>query len=229
MTVEEDDVLKLEGVHCTDIEMLLLGFGAAGFAILYYDYFLTFSLEVERFWSRRFTLVSFAFFLNRYVLLLGHIPVIFEFFGTNQSSSLSLVKIAQLSQTPGILSVTDPSLISIGCNYFITKEQSRHFAFIWAAVLVFDAAVFGLTVAKVLRVGRTWQGSLFTLMLVDGALYFGVMFLCNLANIVVYWTWTGKSASKNASVTMTNILSATLMSRLMLHIRDPELLEARFN
>ena len=42
------------------------------------------------------------------------------------------------------------------------------FAGIWAAILVFDAVVFGLTVYRVLQVGKRWRGSLFTLMLKDG-------------------------------------------------------------
>ena len=39
---------------------------------------------------------------------------------------------------------------------------------VWATVLVFDLVVFGLTVFRVLRVGKKWRGSMFTLMLKDG-------------------------------------------------------------
>ena len=55
-------------------------------AILFYDYLLTFSMEVERFWSRARSacpsLVSCGFVLNRYLSLFGNIPVLIEFYAT---------------------------------------------------------------------------------------------------------------------------------------------------
>ena len=57
-------------------------------ALLYYDYFLTFDMEVERFWGRPPSLISCGFFLNRYLSILGHIPVTLEFFGTSLSLSV---------------------------------------------------------------------------------------------------------------------------------------------
>src|ERR1700761_6381707 len=51
-------------------------------AILYYDYALTFSREVEHFWPNpyyrtvRTGWVSFVFLLNRYFAILGHIPIV---------------------------------------------------------------------------------------------------------------------------------------------------------
>ncbi|OSD03712.1 hypothetical protein PYCCODRAFT_1434104 [Trametes coccinea BRFM310] len=50
-------------------------------AILYYDFVLTIPQEIERFWSRKLSWPSFLFFLNRYLSVIGHIPVIIEFFG----------------------------------------------------------------------------------------------------------------------------------------------------
>jgi len=53
------------------------------FVILYYDYALTLSMEVERFWTfQSFTWASFLFFLNRYLSVVGHLPVFVEFFWT---------------------------------------------------------------------------------------------------------------------------------------------------
>jgi len=52
------------------------------FATLYYDYILTFPLERERFWKHsKITWVSALFLLNRYIIIFGSIPVIFEYFG----------------------------------------------------------------------------------------------------------------------------------------------------
>ncbi|KAI0370894.1 hypothetical protein BV20DRAFT_943339 [Pilatotrama ljubarskyi] len=44
-------------------------------------------------------------------------------------------------------------------------------AAVWACVLVFDAAVFVLTLVRVLYIGKTCRGSLFTVMLQDGECY----------------------------------------------------------
>ncbi len=49
--------------------------------MLYYDYSLTLSMELERFWKRaRLSLVSVLFVVNRYLGLLGSIPVALEYF-----------------------------------------------------------------------------------------------------------------------------------------------------
>lgn len=48
-------------------------------ALLVYEYFLMFSREVERFWnSQRPTWPVVFFFLNRYLTLFGHVPIVFE-------------------------------------------------------------------------------------------------------------------------------------------------------
>jgi hypothetical protein len=51
--------------------------------ILYYDYLLTLPLECSRYWGSRITLASGFFYLNRYLALLGHIPVVFRYFWTS--------------------------------------------------------------------------------------------------------------------------------------------------
>ena len=53
-------------------------------AILYYDYLLTFPLEVGRFWLFHETNWATAlFYLNRYLSLVGHIPIAMEYFWTD--------------------------------------------------------------------------------------------------------------------------------------------------
>jgi hypothetical protein len=49
--------------------------------ILYYDYALTLPDEAERFWATRsITWASFFFYVNRYLCLLGHIPVMVQYY-----------------------------------------------------------------------------------------------------------------------------------------------------
>ena len=50
--------------------------------ILYYDYFLTLSKEVDRFWHPGpHTWASIVFFANRYIALLGHVPFLYRVYG----------------------------------------------------------------------------------------------------------------------------------------------------
>ncbi|KAF9461030.1 hypothetical protein BDZ94DRAFT_1299507 [Collybia nuda] len=50
-------------------------------ALLVYEYFLTLTKEVERFWGlQRITWPTFFFYLNRYLTLFGHVPVMVEYF-----------------------------------------------------------------------------------------------------------------------------------------------------
>ncbi|KAI9459150.1 hypothetical protein BJY52DRAFT_1186514 [Lactarius psammicola] len=51
---------------------------ASGYFILYYDYFLTLSREVDGFWHPGpHTWASIVFFANRYIALLGHVPFLY--------------------------------------------------------------------------------------------------------------------------------------------------------
>lgn len=60
-------------------------------AILYYDYALMVSTEIERFW-KTFTLnwVSFLYVANRFLSLFGHIPVLVIYFYPTISENVRL-------------------------------------------------------------------------------------------------------------------------------------------
>ena len=59
-------------------------------AILYYDYFLTLPQEIERYWKARMSWGAFLFYANRYLAILAHIPIIYEYFGdTSETVSRS--------------------------------------------------------------------------------------------------------------------------------------------
>ncbi|KAI0744767.1 hypothetical protein C8Q76DRAFT_604210, partial [Earliella scabrosa] len=72
-------------------------------AILYYDYILTLGAETERFWRRgRPSAGAVGFFLNRYLGLFGHVPVVVEFFGSNSTVDRSLTLQAYHQMLAGI-------------------------------------------------------------------------------------------------------------------------------
>ncbi|KAJ7917155.1 hypothetical protein B0H13DRAFT_2322583 [Mycena leptocephala] len=53
-------------------------FNLISFSLLYYDYALTFGWEVSRYWGLAATAPNVLFFLNRYGMLLGTVPVVFQ-------------------------------------------------------------------------------------------------------------------------------------------------------
>ncbi|GLB38979.1 hypothetical protein LshimejAT787_0601410 [Lyophyllum shimeji] len=65
------------------------------FTLLLYDYVLTFIAEVERFWSvaKRPTWAIVFFFANRYITLLGHVPVMIEYFWYSTAPDKPLMSI----------------------------------------------------------------------------------------------------------------------------------------
>ena len=54
-------------------------------ALVIYDHILTFTEEIRKIWSRRFTLASIIFLSNRYMSLAGYI-VVMNFFVSNKVS-----------------------------------------------------------------------------------------------------------------------------------------------
>ena len=59
-------------------------------ALVIYDHILTFTEEIRKIWSRRFTLASIIFLSNRYISLAGYI-VVMNFFASNRVSETAYV------------------------------------------------------------------------------------------------------------------------------------------
>lgn len=82
-------------------------FSLVALSILYYDYALTFDLEVSRFWiHRRFSWAAFFFYLNRYLGIFGHVPVVVEYFWTGYPSNKAQMSVATLMSTKYIYLAT---------------------------------------------------------------------------------------------------------------------------
>ncbi|KAJ7728700.1 hypothetical protein DFH07DRAFT_850965 [Mycena maculata] len=108
-----------------------------------------------------------------------------------------------------------------GCNYAISQSQGVSLASAWAGVAVFDCMIFLLTLYKVFSRRRTRGTDLFTVLLRDGSVYFGVMVMSNLSNILSFVL--GSPYTRGIATTWTNIISSIMISRLMLNLRDPAL------
>jgi hypothetical protein len=62
-------------------------------AILLCEYCLTFVAEVERCWGRRLNWALGFFYLNRYLALFGHIPIMLEYFLSTSNPNKAEVSI----------------------------------------------------------------------------------------------------------------------------------------
>ncbi|KIM38019.1 hypothetical protein M413DRAFT_249814 [Hebeloma cylindrosporum] len=75
----------------------------------------------------------------------------------------------------------------VGC-ILVGKHQGR-FVFTWVAELVFDSVVFFLTLWRTVVHNRLLRGntsSLINLVLRDGVIYFGVIFIANLVTVLLF-------------------------------------------
>jgi len=86
----------------------------------------------------------------------------------------------------------------------------------WIGVLIFDSVIFSLTLYKALTIGRGIP--LLDVIVRDGAMYFSVLFIVNLVNILV--VRFSPPSLKHSTGPLTNVLSTTLASRLVLNLRE---------
>ncbi|KAI6001117.1 hypothetical protein EDC04DRAFT_2612009 [Pisolithus marmoratus] len=121
----------------------------------------------------------------------------------------------------------------------------KRIAIAWSTQLVFDAAVFVLTLWRTLRSLRLGDRALLDIFTRDGALYFGLMTGANAANITAIlvfntvcpllklvcqqrnYSFRGSPTCKDfpsPSHSPTHATSSTMVSRLMLNLRDPKIL-----
>jgi len=109
-----------------------------------------------------------------------------------------------------------------GCMDPVGSKQGVHLAIAWSGQLGFDTLVFFLTLKKSFEIGRTGHRTLINILLRDGAVYFAIMTAANLGNILTLLL--ASPISKGVSSTCVNVISATTVSRLMLNLRDPKIL-----
>ncbi|TBU63740.1 hypothetical protein BD310DRAFT_915825 [Dichomitus squalens] len=239
-------------------------------SILYYDYLLTFGDEVAHFWGKaKMSLVSVLFVFNRYLGLLGPVPVITEFFmvlpplrcrqlqmyhqyyaiicqlivgmiliartyalySRSRRVLIGLLTFAILLLAATIAAVTAKTTVvtssaaqpetSLGCDLSLTFAHAVG----WIAMLCLDTTVFILTLAKTAQMREYMHHGLFSVLFRDARirwidLYARVLVVAGVANLL---TFLITDANRGLATTLTNALSTTLISRICLNIRDPNL------
>ncbi|KAK6975141.1 hypothetical protein R3P38DRAFT_3238095 [Favolaschia claudopus] len=114
----------------------------------------------------------------------------------------------------------------IGCAASMPLELSQRAGWSWIGFIVFDLMILVLTTYKGCKVCRAScrgmrRPNLITTLVRDGALYFLVVAGAHSANIIAHLI-AGPYERGIGSV-LTIVLSTTMISRLMLNIRDPKL------
>ncbi|KAF7341261.1 hypothetical protein MVEN_01861900 [Mycena venus] len=109
-----------------------------------------------------------------------------------------------------------------GCHYSLTESTAYHLAGSWLALFCFDAIIFALTIyhAHYAHRWRIRQTNIHTLVVRDGAMYFGVLALANLANIATYYFVEYWPYLPGALATFANCISVTMISRLLLNLHE---------
>ncbi|EIW60023.1 uncharacterized protein TRAVEDRAFT_70524 [Trametes versicolor FP-101664 SS1] len=110
-----------------------------------------------------------------------------------------------------------------GCDLSLTNNQAIHLALAWGAMLWFDTTIFILTLVQALRMRHMFPGRLLEIMFRDGTVYYGFMVAANVSNISTFLITRSGSPLKGLDTTLTNVLSTTLASRIILNLRNPAL------
>lgn len=111
-----------------------------------------------------------------------------------------------------------------GCHIGMSKSTAIHLAVAWESMFLFESLIFSLTVYHSWRTRRQYflpgrnVPPLLTLVLRDGVLYFSVMALANLSNILTFYI--GGPYFRGGISTLASSVSVTMMSRLMLNLHE---------
>ncbi|KAJ7323273.1 hypothetical protein DFH08DRAFT_350245 [Mycena albidolilacea] len=106
-----------------------------------------------------------------------------------------------------------------GCYVPQSKTQDLRMAAAWTGELAGDILVIGLTLYRSYtqrRNGVSFAGSLGRIMIRDGVVYFGIICLVNMANILMFYF--GDIYTSNSLSWFTTAISVAMISRLMLNL-----------
>ncbi|KAJ4468700.1 hypothetical protein J3R30DRAFT_1593633 [Lentinula aciculospora] len=108
-----------------------------------------------------------------------------------------------------------------GCQLWLNQQDALCLALVWGGMLLFDFLVFSMTLYKALTLQRDGRMTLLSVLIRDGTIYFGVMAISIIGNILTFLL--GDSQTRGMATTFTNSISSIMISRLMFNLRDPRL------
>ncbi|KAJ7661159.1 hypothetical protein B0H17DRAFT_1337266 [Mycena rosella] len=194
-----------------------------GTSFLYWDHLITLDLEVHHIWKHRKTTSTYWFFINRYLGFISNIPVaILPFFSLAPQRCMKYILFRQVILLWSMHGQRAFPSSASGCHVEIAAATVQQLAFPWEGLFVFDTVIFGLTVfnaySATRQLGSLMHLPLHRVILRDGALYFSIMALANLANICTFYL--GGSLFRGSFSTFASCISVTMMSRLMLNLHE---------
>ncbi|KAJ7934284.1 hypothetical protein B0H13DRAFT_2650231 [Mycena leptocephala] len=133
------------------------------------------------------------------------------------SVALGLWTFIELGE-PGML--TAPALNLTGCDTALPRATALREARSWEVQLLADTLIFGLTAYRAYadhKIMKLVEGSLIKRMMKDGAMYFGIIVLANLANVLTLYS--GDILTAGSLAWWTTSLSVTLIARLGLNLQ----------
>ncbi|KIK51376.1 hypothetical protein GYMLUDRAFT_396296 [Collybiopsis luxurians FD-317 M1] len=123
--------------------------------------------------------------------------------------------------------LTPPTALPSGeCSTQLDFNNASRAAVAWMSIFIYDVLIFGLAVhnafktRKEFRMFKTFEDpfSLRAILLRDGAIYFGVITMINLANILSFYLL--EDCMRGGLGPFASSLSVTLVSRLMLNLHQ---------
>ncbi|KAI0709406.1 hypothetical protein C8Q76DRAFT_108650 [Earliella scabrosa] len=110
-----------------------------------------------------------------------------------------------------------------GCYLGLTTSQGSRTSLAWFMMTCLDTTIFALTLVKVVELGHFKRQGLLRVFLRDGAMYYGILVIASVVTIITLMAPRFVDPERGISATLANCLSITLMSRVVINIRDPKL------
>ncbi|KAL5522961.1 hypothetical protein ACEPAF_1228 [Sanghuangporus sanghuang] len=129
-----------------------------------------------------------------------------------------------------------------GCHTLISRGLGIRLAAAWGSLYAFDTVVIILTLRKAIQVKKAQNQKLYHVLIRDGTIYYLVFSLINLAQILLFvvsilpqffvptsltrvLAKIGTPLLRGVLTTFANVVSTTLISRLMLNLKNPRLFQ----
>ncbi|KAJ3489253.1 hypothetical protein NLI96_g2240 [Meripilus lineatus] len=199
--------------------------GIAATTLLYFDCIITFEDEIKYIWQRKFTGATVVCCINRYVTLAYRTLMIIQILPWHDQP-----KATGLRYYYTIIRIVIPPPPFTGCavSVDLTTPVATFFTLMNEVVSIFgrahaifyDALVLVLTWIKTIWIKRTClklgvKASLTTLLLRDGTIYFLLLLMLNVCNVVAI-----RFGRFGALPAITEVITSILISRFIINLRE---------
>ncbi|PPQ78293.1 hypothetical protein CVT25_011752 [Psilocybe cyanescens] len=118
---------------------------------------------------------------------------------------------------------TEMDFPSKSCLLPLSNRAAKRQLLGWAGLVAFEVLIFGLILFKSITLTIKMNGTyaILDVMLRDGAVYFGIIALSSISVIISFRL--NKEHERGMTATLTNSLASSMITRLMLNLRDPSL------